>query len=63
MVPGRTALYVGSSSDQDAYLLRHLPFDEANSFGHPTWRVWKIFADDMAPAYFTVSSPHLSMFY
>lgn len=47
-------LYAGSSSDQDVYLLRHLPFDEANSFGRANWRVWKVYADEIAPAYFTV---------
>ena len=54
LAPGRTSLYVGSSSDQDVYLLRHLPFDENNTFGNSNWRVWKTFADDAAPAYFTV---------
>ena len=44
-VVGRSSLYVGPSSDQDVYLLRHLPFDEEDSFGHANWRVWKIFAD------------------
>ncbi|KAF4990007.1 hypothetical protein FDECE_14522 [Fusarium decemcellulare] len=55
VTPNRTALYVGNSSDQDVYLLRHLPFDETNSFGRTNWRVWKIFADERAPAYFTAS--------
>ncbi|OAA57396.1 Transcription factor [Niveomyces insectorum RCEF 264] len=53
VMPGRTVLYTGNSSDQDVYLLRHLPFDDTNSFGHSNWRVWKIFADEAAPAYFT----------
>lgn len=54
VVPGRTALWAGSSSDQDVYLLRHLPFDQMNRFGHSNWRVLKVFPGESAPAYFTV---------
>lgn len=50
----RTMLYVGTSSDQDVYLLRHLPFDARNRFGHANWRVCKILAHERTPAYFTV---------
>jgi hypothetical protein len=53
-VPGRTVLYAGFSSDQDVNLLRHLPFDEAQSFGTDNWRVWKAFPHETDPAYFTV---------
>ncbi|OQU99844.1 Fungal specific transcription factor domain-containing protein isoform 2 [Cladophialophora immunda] len=52
-VPGRTVLYAGFSSDQDVNLLRHLPFDETQSFGTDNWRVWKAFPHETAPAYFT----------
>lgn len=47
-------LYVGTSSDQDVYLLRHLPFDHRNRFGHANWRVCKVLAHEFTPAYFTV---------
>lgn len=50
----RTMLYVGTSSDQDVYLLRHLPFDDRNRFGHANWRVCKVLAHEFTPAYFTV---------
>ncbi|CAH0056939.1 unnamed protein product [Clonostachys solani] len=40
-------------SDQDVYLLRHLPFDGSDGFGGANWRVWKVYADEIAPAYFT----------
>ncbi|KAL4808235.1 fungal-specific transcription factor domain-containing protein [Aspergillus unguis] len=46
-------LYVGNSSDQDVYLLRHLPFDDRNRFGHANWRVCKALAHEITPAYFT----------
>lgn len=47
-------LWTGLSSDQDVNLLRHLPFDRANCFGHANWRVWKVYPGESAPAYFTV---------
>jgi hypothetical protein len=54
VLQGHTTLYTGNSSDQDVYLLRHLPFDRNDHFGQSNWRVWKVLADERAPAYFTV---------
>ncbi|KAL3482571.1 fungal-specific transcription factor domain-containing protein [Aspergillus germanicus] len=42
LMPGQTCLYSGASSDQDLYLLRHLPFNRENRFGKGNWRVWRL---------------------
>ncbi|KAK5164159.1 uncharacterized protein LTR77_010250 [Saxophila tyrrhenica] len=49
----RTFLYTGASSDQDVYLLRHLPYDDRDLYGHEDWTVWRALASDTHPAYFT----------
>lgn len=56
----QNGLFVGNSSDQDVQLLRHLPFDDTDSFVRANWRVWRVFADEKAPAYFTIDSSSYS---
>ncbi|ETN43858.1 uncharacterized protein HMPREF1541_10989 [Cyphellophora europaea CBS 101466] len=59
VIPGRTFLYTGASSDQDVYLLRHLPFRGKSAFGTANWTVWKALAREFGPAYFTSYPDHL----
>lgn len=53
-MPGQTCLYSGASSDQDRYLLRHLPFNRDNRFGKRNWHVWRLGENPFDSAYFTV---------
>ncbi len=50
----QTCLYSGASSDQDLYLLRHLPFNRENHFGKGNWRVWRLGENPFDAVYFTV---------
>jgi hypothetical protein len=56
LMPRQTGLYSGASSDQDLYLLRHLPFNRGHRFGSGNWRVWQLGESPFHSVYFTVGS-------
>ncbi|CEL10620.1 hypothetical protein ASPCAL13737 [Aspergillus calidoustus] len=53
-MPRQTGLYSGASSDQDLYLLRHLPFYRGHRFGSGNWRVWQLGESPFHSVYFTI---------
>ncbi len=49
--------FVGLSSEQDPYVLRHFEFNHANCYKGAEWAVLRIKEEGESPLLFTVSSP------